>query len=113
MVTPDQLITFLKKARYLTSEASLLEAKFVDINWKALTGFIFEKDFAGWAVLVTDVAGVLEDIVADGSVEAFAQIGIGVEARQEVLNVVNSFAVDYARNRSAEMVGMRLRICKI
>ena len=54
MVPPDQIITFLKKARYRTSEANLPEAKFGDINWKALTGFIFERDLADWKVTPLD-----------------------------------------------------------
>ena len=32
LVTPDQIITLLKKAKYLDSHPSDLEAKFVDIN---------------------------------------------------------------------------------
>ena len=43
LVTPDQIITLLKKARHLPYETNDLEAKVVDINWKALTGFLYEK----------------------------------------------------------------------
>ena len=43
LVTPDQIITLLKTAKYLPNEANDLDAKFVDINWKALTGFLYEK----------------------------------------------------------------------
>ena len=50
-MTPDQVITLLKKAKHLASEVSDLEAKFVDINWKALSGFLYEKGFEDWKVI--------------------------------------------------------------
>ena len=43
LVTLDQVITLLKTAKYLAPEVNDLEAKVVDINWKALTGFLYEK----------------------------------------------------------------------
>lgn len=73
----------------------------------AIEAIVAGVDFAGWSILVTDVEDLLADIVADGTVAAFAQIGLGVEARAEVLNVVNEYALAYGRERSAEMVGMR------
>ena len=50
MVTPDQVVAFLKKSGYLEQGVDDLQAKFVDINWKALTGLIFEKDFEDWRI---------------------------------------------------------------
>ena len=43
LVTPDQVITLLKTAKYLAPEVNDLEAKFVGINWKAMTGFLYGK----------------------------------------------------------------------
>ena len=43
LATPDQIITLLKEATYLDNHVSDLGAKFVDINWKALTGFLYRK----------------------------------------------------------------------
>ena len=45
LATPDQIISLLKATRYLPHEVSHLEAKLVAINWKATTGFLYEKDF--------------------------------------------------------------------
>ena len=50
LVTPDQVVTLLKRARYLEKDASELEAKLLDINWKALTGFLYEKNFEEWRI---------------------------------------------------------------
>lgn len=74
----------------------------------AIEAIVAGIDFSGWSVVVDDVSSMLAEIVADGTVAAFAQIGLGVEARSEVLNVVNEFALDYARQRAAAMVGMRM-----
>ncbi len=73
----------------------------------AVEAIVAGIDFAGWSVLVGDIDGMLADIIADGTVAAFAQIGLDVEARKEVLNVVNDFALAAARQRAAAMVGMR------
>ena len=51
LVTLDQVVTLLKKARYLEQDASELEAKFVGISWKSLTGFLYEKEFEKWRIL--------------------------------------------------------------
>ena len=50
LVTLDQVITLLKKAKYLAREVNDWEAKFVGINWKALAGFLHEKGFEDWRV---------------------------------------------------------------
>lgn len=86
----------LRKANLPQDELSAIEAIVAGI------------DFAGWSVLVGEIDEILADIVRDGTVHAFAQIGIGTEARKEVANVVNSLAVEYGRQRSAAMVGMRV-----
>ena len=48
--TPDQVVTLLKKAQFLPQDVVELEVKFTDINWRAMTGFIFEKDFDDWRI---------------------------------------------------------------
>jgi SPP1 gp7 family putative phage head morphogenesis protein len=74
----------------------------------ALDAIVAGVDFAGWSVLVGEISDIIADIVRDGTVSAFTQIGIAVEARPEVVNVVNDYALAYARQRAAEMVGMRV-----
>ena len=64
-------------------------------------------DFIGWSVLVADSEPLLEQIFASQGLAALAQVGIDVEARPEVLKIVNDRAIEYAKARSAEMVGMR------
>ncbi len=86
----------------------LRKAVLPDDELDAIEAIVAGIDFAGWAVLVGDIEGMLADIVRDGTVHAFLQVGIDVEARREIVNVVNSFAVEYAKQRSAALVGMRV-----
>lgn len=74
----------------------------------AIDAIVAAIDFTGWAVLVGEIEGMMADIVRDGAVNAMLQVGIDVEARKEVMNVVNAYAVEYAKQRSAELVGMRV-----
>lgn len=64
-------------------------------------------DFTGWAVLAGDVDPILAEIGDSAGMAALAHVGIDVESRQEVANVVSTDALTYARERSAEMVGRR------
>jgi SPP1 gp7 family putative phage head morphogenesis protein len=64
-------------------------------------------DFSGWTVVVTDNEAILEEIFKDQAAAALAQVGIDVEANKEAMNIVNDKALQYARDRAAEMVGMR------
>ena len=66
LVTPDQIVTLLKKAKYLDSHLGDLEAKFVDINWKALTGFLYEKSFEVWKVIPVDGREICEVLTNGG-----------------------------------------------
>jgi hypothetical protein len=66
LVTPDQIVTLLKKAKYLDSHLGDLEAKFVDINWKALTGFLHEKDFEEWKVTPVDGRAICDALTEGG-----------------------------------------------
>lgn len=78
-----------------------------DAEMAELERIIAGIDFAGWSVLVGDVAPLLGEITADGSYAAFAQINFDVTADREVANVVDADALAYAEARAAEMVGMR------
>jgi SPP1 gp7 family putative phage head morphogenesis protein len=73
----------------------------------AIERTLAEIDFAGWSVLVGDVEPILQEIVKDGSYAAFAQIHFDTTGSPGIGEVVSSDAVDYARDRSAELVGMR------
>lgn len=57
------------------------------------------------ALLMDDTQDLLEEIMQDGSAEALAQIGF--EADESIVNQLNDLALDYAKERSAEMVGKR------
>jgi len=62
---------------------------------------------SGLAVLIGDLEPELLEMALNGSNASLVQVGIGTEVRAEVLNVVNQDALAYARERAAEMVGMR------
>jgi SPP1 gp7 family putative phage head morphogenesis protein len=64
-------------------------------------------DFSGWAVLAGEVEPIFEAIAKDGAYAALAQIHFDVEATAGAEGVVDAFALDYARARSGELVGMR------
>lgn len=64
-------------------------------------------DFAGWAVLVGEVDPLIAEIVNDGGYAALAQVGVDVAAAEAPAGIVNAAAVDYAKQRAAELVGMR------
>lgn len=79
-----------------------------DDESEAIERILAQVDFAGWAILAGDVEEILAEIAANGSAAALVQIGLDVQARREVLNIVNAYALDYAKRRSAAMVGMRI-----
>ena len=76
--------------------------------------------FRGWATLAGDVREILEAVCKDGIAVALAQIGIAgatkplddltPEQKAEYLSLLkqtNARAVEYAKGRSAELVGMK------
>ena len=65
-------------------------------------------DFAGWSVLAGDIDDTLAEIVQDQAIAALDSVGIDTTANPDVLNVVSEAALDYGKERSAEMVGMRV-----
>ncbi len=69
---------------------------------------VLEKlDLSGFAVLAGEVDPLMQSIVQEQGYAALAQVGVDVEARPEVLEIVDARALDWARERSAELVGMR------
>jgi hypothetical protein len=68
-------------------------------------GFIANSiDFGGWAVIVDDVEDALVEVGRETVRVSFAQLGSGDE---NAINRANDAVAEYARNRSAELVGMR------
>ena len=69
--------------------------------------------FTGWAVIVGEMEDLLKQIYEDGGIEALAQLKIaaGNSASQidvdQTLSQVNEKALEYASQRSAELVGMK------
>lgn len=63
-------------------------------------------DAGDLALLVDDAQELLEEITAAGGADALAQIGF--TADESITNQLNEYALDYAKDRSAEMVGKRL-----
>lgn len=73
----------------------------------ALEQIIAGVDFTGWSILVGNVDAILAAIVEDGTYAALSQVGIETRAAEGAEGVVNDYAKEYARDRSAELVGMR------
>lgn len=59
----------------------------------------------GATVLIDDMTQILEDLVKDSGAEALVQVGIADDSR--IVNLVNERAVAWAKERAAEMVGMK------
>lgn len=109
-----------KLARFLHAQAPKIAAQIAALRAKhgkaemsederaAVEAIIAQIDFSGWSVLVGDVEGDIEAVIKDSAYAALAQVGIDVEARPEIRNIVDERAVAYARERGAEMVGMRV-----
>lgn len=61
---------------------------------------------AGNAVLLqSEAQDILEEVMRDGSAVAFEHVGFN--ATPSIVNQVNALALEYAQERSAEMVGMK------
>jgi SPP1 gp7 family putative phage head morphogenesis protein len=61
-------------------------------------------NFSNWAVLITDNETALEAIARSGVAAALTQIGI---SDQDITNLANQKAIEYAKSRSAELVGKK------
>lgn len=90
------------------------------IDDEVINRILAEMDMEGWAVVVENVQPFLEKVFNEGGMAALAQLGIaspddapptGWDGPQVlprgVLDQVNEKAVDYAKDRSAELVGMK------
>jgi hypothetical protein len=62
-------------------------------------------DLSGFDVVVDVVEDALHDVAADSAKRALAQVGTRVP--EDVVDRVNEAAVDFARDRAAELVGKR------
>lgn len=62
-------------------------------------------NFDDWAVLVGDVADIVEKLTKEGAAAAIAQIGL--EDDKSMVNLVNEQAVQWAEERAAEWVGKK------
>lgn len=91
----------------LRGKQPFVKAALSDEERRVIDEIIASLDFTGWAVLVGEVDDIIEDAVKDGSYVSLAELGIDVNARREVMNIVSADALEYARERSAAMVGMR------
>ena len=71
-----------------------------------LLAILKQIDLSGWSDLADDVQGILEIVGRDGGAEGLLQIGMS-EASEKIVNLVNAKAVEYSKERSAELVGMK------
>lgn len=62
-------------------------------------------DAGDLALLMDDAQDLLEEITSAGGAEALAQIGFAAD--ESITNQLNEYALEYAQERSAEMVGKR------
>ena len=105
--------TFLKAqapkiaAQVARARAKFLKADLTADELAAIDQILATVDFNGWSVLVGEVEPIMDEIVKNEALAALAQVGIDVEARPEVMKIVNDYAISYARDRGAELVGMR------
>lgn len=101
------------QAAIVAAQLAIARAKFgkadlTDEERQAIEEVIAAVDFTGWAVLAGDIAPILDELTQDQSHAVLLRLGIDVEARSEILNIVNADALEYAQARAAEMVGMRV-----
>lgn len=74
-----------------------------ELNQK-VQAILDQLDFSTWEKLQSDVADILISITQDGIGAGFDQIGFAATA--DIVDQVNAKAVEWAKDRSAEMVGM-------
>lgn len=94
-------------AQVNAARAKFLKADLSPEELAAIEAILASLQFSDWTVLVGDVEPLMMEIIKSQGLAALAQVGIDVEARPEVLKIVNEYAVNYAQNRAAELVGMR------
>ena len=94
-------------AQVNAARAKFLKADLSPEELAALDAVLASVSFDGWAVLAGELDPIILQIAQSQGLAALAQVGIDVEARPEVLKIVNDRAIAYAQKRAAEMVGMR------
>lgn len=96
---------FLRKAgKNIINQVIAARAKVVKDDYDAIDRIMAEIDLSGWAVLAGDTQNILETITKDGAIQALNQLGISDEG---IVSQANESAALYAKERSAEMVGMK------
>jgi Phage Mu protein F like protein len=90
-------------AKQITAARSRLGK--ADVDPADVEAILDSIDFGEWEALRAKLEPILIKIAQDGIGVAFDQIGF--DAPQDILDQVNEKAVEFARERSADMVGMR------
>ena len=100
-------------AKFFRVQAKAVASQVIDLIDKIsvsdairLAQILNDIDLNGWDELGSDVQEILEIIGKDGGEAALAQVGIE-GAPEEVTNLINDGAIEYAKTRSAELVGMK------
>jgi len=91
----------------LRGKQSFVKAELSQDEIDQIDAIVAGIDFIGWASLAGDVEPEIVEAVKAGGYDALRLIGLDVTADADVFNVVNTAAVDYAAERSAQMIGMR------
>jgi hypothetical protein len=63
--------------------------------------------FDGWGLMVPAIADALQQVGQDAVSDTFAQLSLDLSTYDTLFKLANTQAVDYARDRAAEMVGMK------
>jgi Phage Mu protein F like protein len=96
---------FDKQRPKLAAQISELIRRYTKADGDPVDRILPELDFDGWVTLVIDGEKILVHIVVDGSGAAIAQVG--VELTSSIVDQVNEAAAEWAKERSASMVGMK------
>ena len=81
------------------------DAALQDARAKRVEEILRALDFTGWDDLPDDVTSILMATAQDGAREALIQIG--VQPTDEMLDLLNERAAEYAKARGAELVGKK------
>lgn len=73
------------------------------LTQKQIDDFLTEVEAIGWASIVGELTNIIELAAQKGVQAAYAQVGVDSAS----FKLANDDAIEYAKNRGAEMVGMR------
>jgi hypothetical protein len=96
---------FDKQRPKLAAQISELIRRYTKAEGDPVDRILPELDFDGWVTLIIDGEKILVHIVVDGSGQAFSQVD--AQLTPALTDQVNEAAAEWARERAAEMVGMR------